>query len=124
MGYKEFIMTTLVSPIKKRLLKYFNPCPLNCLPIDKGQSGLLQEPKSRISISGPMSGEGISEVLAHHRLEQVNLPFYLQSDQTRKDHINMPLNEPDLKLKFKPSVQVKVAVSKKLNTLIQAFKVY
>ncbi len=97
-------MATLVRPVKKPSLLHFNPLPIDCLPRDKGQSNLLHEPKSRISNIDPMTGTDIPDVLSHPSLVDGNLTMYFQSEKTRKDYINMPLNHPSLQLQFAASV--------------------
>lgn len=96
-------MANLVSPAKIHALLHFYPMPFDSLPRDKGQSNLLHELKTRLSNIDPMSGKDISGVLSHPSLADGSLTFYFQTEQTRKDYINMPLNHPSLHLHFKVS---------------------
>jgi len=96
-------MTIFVSPSKKGPFSHFIPMPVDCLPRDKDQSALLHQPRSRISNIDPMIGSDVSDVSSHPSLVDGNLTMYFQSEQTRKDFINMPLNHPSLKLHFEAS---------------------
>lgn len=93
-----------VTPDKTRSRRHFNPMPVEGLSRDKGQSRLLHEPNFRISNIDPMTGEDITNVLSHPSLVDGNLTIYFQSDHTRKDYINMPLNHPSLHLQFEASI--------------------
>jgi hypothetical protein len=102
---QEFIMITLASLTTNRPLLHFHPMPVECLPRDKTQSLLLHEPKYRLSNIDPMSGEDISDVKNHPSVVDGNLTIYFQTDQTRQDYIDMPVNHPSLHLPFEASIE-------------------
>lgn len=72
--------------------------PLNGQPRDTEQSSPLHEPESGISHIHPKTTKDVAHAQSHLSLVDDKLSHYFQSDKTRKDYINMPVNHPSLHL--------------------------
>lgn len=64
------------------------------LPRDCTQSKRLHEPASMISTTDPITGRDIADIAGHPYLVDGVLVMYFESEQTRKDYLDMPKDHP------------------------------
>ena len=72
--------------------------PQSPLPRDQEQSHRLHEPTSMISSIDPISGQDIMEMSGQPMLVDGILTIYFESEETRREFMNTPVNEPFHKL--------------------------
>ena len=70
------------------------------LPRDQAQSHRLHEPEFRINTIDPMTGADIEDVSGHPSLVEGNLTMYFETEATRKEYFDMPINHPNRCLPF------------------------
>lgn len=61
---------------------------------DQSQSRRLHEPTLMISTIDPISGRDIGDPEGHPYLVDGNLVVYFESEQTRQDYIDTPIDHP------------------------------
>ena len=66
----------------------------SALPRDREQSHRLHEPDHLIGTIDPMTGNDIIDVIGHPSFVDGNLTIYFESDKTRAEFQQMPLNHP------------------------------
>ena len=64
----------------------------SALPRDQEQSHRLHEPDHLIGTIDPMTGNDIIDVIGHPSFVDGNLTIYFESDKTRAEFQQMPLN--------------------------------
>lgn len=64
------------------------------LPRDREQSHRLHEPDHLIGTIDPMTGLDIIDVTGHPSLVDGNLTIYFESEKTKAEFMQMPLNHP------------------------------
>ena len=81
----------LSPPIR---LEELNWVSSSALPCDREQSHRLQEPDHLIGTIDPMTGRDIIDVIGHPSLVDGNLTIYFESEKTKAEFEQMPLNHP------------------------------
>jgi hypothetical protein len=66
----------------------------DALPRDKGQSQHLHEPTLRSSHIDPMTGADIDNLEGHPSLVDGNLTMHFETEETRKEYQELPINHP------------------------------
>ena len=66
----------------------------SALPRDLEQSHRLHEPDHLIGTIDPMTGNDINDVIGHPSCVDGNLTIYFESDKTKAEFQQMPLNHP------------------------------
>ena len=66
----------------------------SALPRDREQSLRLHEPDHLIGTIDPMTGQDIIDLSEHPSLVDGNLTIYFESEKTRAEFKQMPLNHP------------------------------
>ena len=66
----------------------------SALPRDREQSQRLHEPGDLIGTIDPMTGRDIIDVIGHPSLVDGNLTIYFESEKTKAEFEQMPLNHP------------------------------
>ena len=66
----------------------------SALPRDRDQSHRLHEPDHLIGTIDPMTGRDIINVIEHPSLVDGNLTIYFESEETKAEFKQMPLNHP------------------------------
>jgi len=79
------------SPIRFEELNWVGKTPL---PRDQEQSHHLHEPDHLIGTIDPMTGRDIIDVTGHPSLVDGNLTIYFESEKTKAEFEEMPLNHP------------------------------
>ena len=64
------------------------------LPRDREQSHRLHEPDHLINTIDPITGHDITDVMHHPHLSDGKLTIYFESEQTKTEFLNTPLNHP------------------------------
>jgi len=64
------------------------------LPRDREQSHRLHEPDHLINTIDPITGHDILDVRGHPSIVDGKLTIYFESEQTRLEFLNTPLNHP------------------------------
>ena len=75
----------------------------SALPRDREQSHWLHEPDHLIGTIDPMTGRDIIDVNGHPSLVDGNLTIYFESEKTKADFRQMPLNHPYERVLGKPA---------------------
>ena len=66
----------------------------SALPRDREQSHRLHEPDHLIGTIDPMTGQDIIDVTGHPSLVDGNLTIYFETEKTKSEFQQMPLNHP------------------------------
>lgn len=74
------------------------------LPRDQEQSHRLHEPEYLHNSIDPSTGHDIENLATHPNLENGNLTFYFESEETRQEYLNTPFNHPVGRLPGAPTV--------------------
>ena len=61
---------------------------------DKEQSHLLHQPEQMISSVDPMTGREIEDLEGHPFIVDGNLVIYFESEKTRQEYMDMPIDHP------------------------------
>lgn len=61
---------------------------------DQGQSHRLHEPGLMISTIDPISGRDIEDLAGHPYHVDGDMVMYFESEQTRQEYLDMPLDHP------------------------------
>lgn len=64
------------------------------LPRDQEQSHRLHEPNYLIGTIDPVNGHDIVDVKSHPSLADGNLTIYFESEETRQEFLETPVNHP------------------------------
>jgi hypothetical protein len=75
-------------------LEELNWVASSALPRDQEQSHRLHEPDHLIGTIDPMTGRDIIDVIGHPSLVDGNLTIYFESEKTKTEFKQMPLNHP------------------------------
>jgi YHS domain-containing protein len=75
----------------------------SALPRDQEQSHRLHEPDHLISTIDPMTGRDIIDVIGHPSLVDGNLTIYFESEKTKSEFKQVPLNHPYVHSLGKPA---------------------
>ena len=78
----------------------------SALPRDREQSHRLHEPDHLIGTIDPMTGRDIIDVIGHPSLVDGNLTIYFESENTKAEFKQMPLNHPYEHALGKPAVDM------------------
>ena len=73
---------------------------------DREQSHRLHEPDHLIGTIDPMTGRDIIDVIGHPSLVDGNLTIYFESEETKAEFKEMPLNHPYEHALGKPAVDM------------------
>lgn len=66
----------------------------DALPRDQLQSTRLHEPAQILNCTDPITGREIDDPTGHPYLVDGNLTIYFESEQTRKEYMDMPIDHP------------------------------
>jgi hypothetical protein len=66
----------------------------DALPRDQSQSTRLHEPTSMLSCIDPITGRDIDDLAGRPFLVDGNLTIYFESEQTRQEYLDMPIDHP------------------------------
>lgn len=66
----------------------------DALERDRAPSARLHEPEHIMSRTDPMTGREITDVAGHPFLVDGNLTIWFESEQTRRDFVEMPTDHP------------------------------
>ena len=75
----------------------------SALPRDQKQSHRLHEPRSMISSIDPINGHDVMGVTGHPAIIDGILTIYFESEATRTEYMNTPVNHPYTRLPGEPS---------------------
>lgn len=64
------------------------------LPRDAEQSHRLHEPEQMLSSIDPITGRDIEDLAGHPYLVDGNVTIYFESDATRQEYLEMPIDHP------------------------------
>jgi hypothetical protein len=65
-----------------------------CLPRDQQQSRRLPEPERIMTNIDPITGRDIGDVHRHPYLVDGNVTMYFETEATRQEYIDMPIDHP------------------------------
>jgi hypothetical protein len=65
-----------------------------CLPRDREPSRRLHEPAGLLGTIDPITGRDIGELSGRPYVVEGNLVAYFESEATRQDYLDMPLDHP------------------------------
>ena len=80
--------------------EFANWVATDALPRDRSQSQLLHEPKFRIDTIDPITGKNIEDITGHPSVVDGNLTIYFETQETRQAYLDVPTNQPNLRLPF------------------------
>jgi hypothetical protein len=66
----------------------------DALARDQSQSTRLHEPGAMLSCIDPITGRDIVDLAGHPYLVDGNLTIYFESEQTRREYLDMPTDHP------------------------------
>ena len=75
-------------------LEKLNWVASSALPRDREQSNRLHEPDHLIGTIDPMTGQDIIDVMGHPSIVDGKLTIYFETEETKAEFIEMPLNHP------------------------------
>ena len=78
----------------------------SALPRDREQSHRLHEPDHLIGTIDPMTGRDIIDVTGHPSIVDGNLTIYFESEKTKAEFEQMPLNHPYVHALGKPAADM------------------
>ena len=82
------------KPLHTIRFEALNWVATSALPRDRVQSNRLHEPEHLINTIDPMTGRDIIDVTRHPSLVDGNLTIYFESEKTKAEFKQMPLNHP------------------------------
>lgn len=80
--------------------EYLNWVASEPLPYDQVQSTRLHEPGHRTITTDPITGHDLTKMKNPPSLVDGNLTVYFESEASRTEYQNVPLNHPNLKLPY------------------------
>lgn len=66
----------------------------DCLQRDRTQSQRLHEPERIMTNIDPITGRDIGDVRRHPYLVDGNVTIYFESEATRQEYVDMPIDHP------------------------------
>lgn len=66
----------------------------DCLPRDQEQSRRLHEPERIMTNIDPITGRDIGDLHRRPYLVDGNVTMYFESEETRREYLDMPLDHP------------------------------